>query len=197
MLSRAEEREILDNIKRIIDETGSDSILYASFNGFYDLASDNIRDDTVYSMQDRLLSLKKELQKLAEEKSDLSERCEDLSVRISSLGMRLETEEEWQDYESEYEVSNSDYMELLADPGIQKLSEGEAASLISSEFGFNENSIEILYFAPVYQINRHRILRHVGENSRYPLYFATDMNYVRFSVNRMTYELYNGELRII
>ena len=71
----------------------------------------------------------------------------------------------------------------------------EAKDLLYQWFGFAREKIKIHHSVPQYEVNRHRMLRKVGEIERLPLYNATDWNYIRFDCGCMCYELQNDDLR--
>ena len=75
------------------------------------------------------------------------------------------------------------------------MTDDEAKALLYNWYGFAKEKVEILHTAPIYEVNRHRQIRKIGEAERAPLYNATDWNYIRFNCGRMSYELYNDNLR--
>ena len=76
------------------------------------------------------------------------------------------------------------------------MSDEQAKDLLYNWYGFARDKIKICHNVPVYEVNRHRLLRKVGELDRPPLYNATDWNYIRFDCGCMGYELYNDNLRL-
>ena len=71
--------------------------------------------------------------------------------------------------------------------------------MIAKEFGFVRESISIIRWAPVYEINRHNRLRQVGQKDRRPRFAAWDWNYIRFNVTAnvaRAYEMVDGELKL-
>ena len=117
-----------------------------------------------------------------------------LRQQVERLTQQLEREQEWKSCEDTDNVLQEAYEKLAADGGTRELTEEEAKNLLCDWYGFEKHRIEIRYAVPVYEINRHRILRKTGERARKPLYNATDWNYIHFRCGRMSYELYNGEL---
>ena len=125
-------------------------------------------------------------------------------AEIKRLGKELDRELEWKPSETAgTNMSQERYEELLAsctghngDPHI--MSENEARQLVSEEFGFNPERIEIITTVHTYEVNKHHQLRKAATLTRQPLYDATDWNYVRFNVQGVsctwTYEMVNGEL---
>ena len=51
-MTKDQEREVLQKIKKLIDSTGSDSYISAAFEGCIDLANDNIDNDWCMSFKD-------------------------------------------------------------------------------------------------------------------------------------------------
>lgn len=52
MMSKDQEREVLNKIKKLIDSTGSDSYISAAFDGCIDLATTNIDNDWCMSFKE-------------------------------------------------------------------------------------------------------------------------------------------------
>lgn len=124
--------------------------------------------------------------------------------RIADLQAQLDKELEWKPSEGTgTNMTQADYESLLAcctgdhgDPHV--MSEGEARMLVSEEFGFNPERVEIITTVHTYEVNKHHLLRKAATHTRQPLYNATDWNYVRFNVRgagcTWMYEMVNGEL---
>ena len=77
------------------------------------------------------------------------------------------------------------------------MTDDEAADMIAKEFGFVRESISIVRWVPVYEINRHNRLRQIGQKSRQPRFAAWDWNYIRFNVTAnvaRAYEMVDGNL---
>ena len=106
----------------------------------------------------------------------------------------LEREEEWRPYEDEANVRQADYEALKKRCDV--LTDEAAKDLIADEYGFSARKVEIRHEVETLRINRHQVVRTVGTIKRLPLYFADDMNYIRFNVCGVAYELYNGGLRL-
>ncbi|MDE7297335.1 MAG: hypothetical protein K2N94_00725 [Lachnospiraceae bacterium] len=119
-----------------------------------------------------------------------------LKQQVERLTRQLEREQEWKPYEDAVGVSQKDYEELETDCNTRKMTEEEAKGLISDWYGFEKQKIRIQHTAPVYEVNRHRRLRKVGEVRREPLYNAADWNYIRFRCMQLSYESYNDSLRL-
>lgn len=92
-------------------------------------------------------------------------------------------------------MQQADYERLASQSDTEHLSDEKAKDLLYEWYGFAREKIKIHHSVPVYEVNRHRRLRKVGELDRSPLYNATDWNYIRFDCGCMSYELYNDNLR--
>jgi len=53
MATKAQEREALEKIRKIIEELGENSYLGTAFEGFFEIAEDNIENDFGCSMKQR------------------------------------------------------------------------------------------------------------------------------------------------
>lgn len=115
-------------------------------------------------------------------------------AQIENLKKALEKELEWKPYEDRDNVSQIEYTHLKLASGTRILKDEEAKELLYYWYGFSKDKIKILCSIPLYEINRHRILRKVGETDRKPLYNSTDWNYIRFDCGSMCYELHNDNL---
>jgi hypothetical protein len=119
----------------------------------------------------------------------------DYGFRIAELEKALECEQEWRPYEDTDNVRQADYKRLADQSDTEHMSDEKAKDLLYEWYGFASEKITIHHSIPVYEVNRHGRLRKVGEMDRSPLYNATDWNYIRFDCGRMSYELYNDNLR--
>ena len=118
-----------------------------------------------------------------------------MAERIAELEKALEREQEWRPYEDADNVQQADYERLASQSDTEHMSDEKAKDLLYEWYGFAKEKIKIHHSVPVYEVNRHRRLRKVGELDRSPLYNATDWNYIRFDCGCMSYELYNDNLR--
>ncbi len=131
----------------------------------------------------------------------LDKAREDLGDALTALDRELE----WRPYNGcGTTMSQERYDELLKScTGIngkpKVMSEEEAKKLVSDEFGFSPEKIEIVDTVYTYEVNRHHELRKDAEYKRQPLYDVSDYNYVRFNVRCAAatwyYEMVNGQLR--
>ena len=118
-----------------------------------------------------------------------------LKIEVEKLAKQLEKEQEWTAYEIPENVRQDCYTDLRDESSTRTLTDEEAKAYIADDYGFDPDRITILHSVPIYERNRHAVLRKIGEHERLPLYNATDWNYIRFDCGRMSYELDNGELR--
>ena len=118
-----------------------------------------------------------------------------MEERIAELEKALEREQEWQPYKDTDNVQQADYERLASQSDTEHMSDEKAKDLLYEWYGFAREKIKIHHSVPVYEVNRHRNLRKVGELDRSPLYNATDWNYIRFDCGCMSYEFYNDNLR--
>lgn len=94
MMTKDQEREVLNKIKKLIDSTGSDSYIEAAFAGCVEIAADNIDNDFMTSLKDRAEEAnKREAAKSLElqEQKEINKRLQD---KIENLVKALNTEEE-------------------------------------------------------------------------------------------------------
>ena len=120
-------------------------------------------------------------------------RAHNMVVEIRRLTEELEREQEWKPFEDSTNVQQADYDELKASGKVWD--DEEARTWIADVFGFDPEKIKIRHSVNVYEVNRHRMCRIVGEAERLPLYEASDWNYVRFDCGPVSYELSNGMLQ--
>lgn len=116
-------------------------------------------------------------------------------AEIARLKMQLEREQEWKPYEDIDNVQQADYLRLRGDSCTKILTDDEAKDLLYDWYGFAKEKVTIHREIPTFEINRHHQLRRAGTIERLPLYSATDWNYIRFDCGRMSYEMYNDEIR--
>lgn len=136
------------------------------------------------------LKYREERQK--EEAAEKAEaEIERLKAEIERMKERLDEEQEWKP--SECSHMDQERYEKLKRAGRQ-MTEQEATEYIAEEFGFYPNRIKVLTEIPKYQVNRHSHIRKNGTVERFPVYDATDWNYIRFDCNGWQYEVVNGQL---
>ena len=78
MVSKAEEREALKKIRAIVEKLGSDSYVATAFEGCFEIAEQNIDDDSALSykgrcecLEDEIAEYKAELKKIESESEEL------------------------------------------------------------------------------------------------------------------------------
>ena len=139
--------------------------------------------------------------KAASEKSktiaDLNNEIDELGAQIRDLEEKLRQEQEWVSNGVNSNMDSSDYNKLIEAHGTKHLSDEEAADKIAAEFGFDKARIEIIYEAYYTIKNRHGQIRYDGAATRFPLYNATDWNFIKFAIGGYTYEMVNGSLHFV
>lgn len=135
---------------------------------------------------------------MVETEKELMQAIAEKDKKIARLEAELEKEQEWKPYEDKHNCSDEKYDQLARTGAADELTDDEAADMIAKEFGFVRESISIIRWAPVYEINRHGRLRQVGQKVRRPRFAAWDWNYIRFNVTAnvaRAYEMVDGELK--
>ena len=196
--TKDQERKALGQIRKIIESLGPDSYVGAAFEGCFDIAESNIENDLLYGTGICLAELqecRKELEQKEEELMAEREETDKLHDHIRYLKKQLDKELEWKDYTSPYHVNKEEYLEL-AMAGCSPIYEERAKAIVSERFGFQIDMIHIIQEMPVEQINRHKQVKVVGSFDCRPIYFARDLNYIRFECMGTIYEVYNGDLMI-
>lgn len=129
---------------------------------------------------------------------EIADRIEALEKENVRLKQALEREQEWSPYESEHNVKQVDYKELVkgvANGGAHYMTDAEAVEWIRSLFDFDPSKITILHEIDEEEINRHRQCRKTGTKvDRRPVYCATDYHYIRFNTRHWCYEVWNDRL---
>lgn len=75
--TKEQERKALEEIKKIVDGLGEDSYIRTAFEGAFEDAENNIKDDAAYSMKARYEFSEKQLEKALEEIKQLKEKLAD------------------------------------------------------------------------------------------------------------------------
>lgn len=196
--TKKQELKALDQIKKIVADLGESSYIGTAFEGCFEIAEENIRNDFFCSMKQRAEAAKKDADNLQQSTNRLSENLQNAHKKISSLEKRLETEQEWQDYEDKNCISQKDYEHLVSQSDTKFLTDEQAKDLLYDWYGFAKERIIIHRSMPIYQINRHGQIREVdGTVDRQPAYNATDWNYIRFECGNLMYEMHNDSLNIV
>ena len=120
------------------------------------------------------------------------QRLKALEAEVATLKEQLEKEQEWKPCESGTNMSEEDYQALKRYGDT--MTDTEAKAWIHAEFGFDPKLIQVLHEASTLEENRHGRCRKAQTFSRLPCREATDMNYARFNVAGLQWEVVNGEL---
>jgi len=118
-----------------------------------------------------------------------------LQKEINELEKKLIYAEGWEPYEDPNSITDEKYMSEK-EHGYQ-IDDIRATDIVSSWFGFDTGRVTIYRTAPELIKSRDGRVRQIGEKERLPLYFASDLNYVRFDCGQYTYEMVDGELNIV
>lgn len=84
MVTKQQEREALDKIKKIVEALGKNSYIGAAFTGCFELAEENIEFDFACNLQDRANAAEKEA-------ANLNGKVEALEHQITEAQTNLET----------------------------------------------------------------------------------------------------------
>lgn len=194
--TKQEEREALLKIRKIIAGLGGDSYVGTAFEGCFEIAESNIRDDAMCSLKQAVTLKEAETTLLNDQLTRHQGKIRFLEQKNEELSLLLEEEQEWREYQDPRNVFQGEYDDLADDPCAAVLTDEKARDLVCREFGFAPDRVDIIRNTTIWQRNRHGVLREAGETAREPLYAATDMNYVRFWCGGIAYEMFNGDLRI-
>ncbi len=126
------------------------------------------------------------------------EEVTELKKEVERLKAALEKEQGWALYESERNVKQTEYDELvrLIPNGAHYMTDDEAKDWICGEFDFDRDKITIIHEIDEEEKNRNNQCRHTGRKiDRRPVYCATDYHYIRFNTSRWYYEVWNDTLR--
>ena len=175
--SKDEERGAITKIQKIITDLGPDSYVGKAIEGCLELAEKNVEEDAFCSIKDRY-------EAACRKESEIMKQA-------------LEKEQEWKPYPKTGNMETEEFQRLFYDDISQKLLWDDAARIIAEEFGFQKEMIRILTELPVYEINRHKVLRQTGTVFRGPVYAVSDWNYILFQVKGQEYECINGELYLL
>lgn len=78
MTTKDQERQAIEKIRKIVEGLGENSYVGFAMDGILELAEDNIREDTAYSMKERAEIAQKDARKAEKENKDLKAEIEDL-----------------------------------------------------------------------------------------------------------------------
>ena len=167
-----------------------------ALDGCLEIAEENIENDFACSMKQRADKAQADAESFQKSACEQSIRLEQAVKEIDSLKQQLDMAMEWKDYEIEGSVQQDNYDKLVNQHDTRFLTDEEAKEILYDWYGFAKEKLVIQKAVPVYQINRHRQLRIIGELERRPVYNATDWNYIRFDCGAVSYELYNDTLKL-
>lgn len=118
-----------------------------------------------------------------------------LNAELKKVQDALDREQEWRRRDPDaHNYTTDEYERLKADSCTEKWSDAQALDYLYCEFGFAPERVKILHDVPLYDVNRHGLLRERERVERLPLYSSTDWNYIRFNVGGYAYECQDGEL---
>lgn len=83
--TKDEEFKALEKIKKIVEELGEDSYIGAAFEGCFEVAADNIRNDFMCSMKQRWQSAEKKAEKYSQELKERDNQIEQRKKEIKGL----------------------------------------------------------------------------------------------------------------
>lgn len=89
MTTKDQERQAIEKIRKIVEGLGENSYVGFAMDGILELAEDNIREDTAYSMKERAEIAQKDARKAEKENKDLKETVEKRGTTISELNTEL------------------------------------------------------------------------------------------------------------
>ena len=96
MTTKDQERKAVEKIRKIVEELGENSYVGFAMEGVLELAEDNIREDTAYSMKknaeiawERADKAEKENKDLKKENKDLKKEIEDLKKTVEKRGTTI------------------------------------------------------------------------------------------------------------
>jgi len=195
MTTKEQEFKALGQIKEIVKSLGEGSYVGTAFEGCFEIAEENIRNDFACSMKKKLELAESEVKQFGSEVCELSCKLKIAQAEVQRLRNELEKEQEWREYEMRENVCQSDYDKLAGQSDTRYMRNDEAKDILYNWFGFAREKVEIRNSVPTFQVSRHGVIRQMGRIDRRPAYNATDWNYIRFDCGGVSYELYNGDLR--
>lgn len=89
MTTKEQEREAIKKIRKIVEELGENSYVGFAMDGILELAEDNIREDTAYSMKERAEIAQKDAEEAEKENKGLKAEVEDLKKTIEKRGTTI------------------------------------------------------------------------------------------------------------
>ena len=209
MTTKNDERKALEEIRKIVEALGADSYVASAFEGCFDLAEMNIRDDAAYSMKRQAENAEQQLEGMTEELKELEaakrkadsdyedvfEENRHLRGQLSKAEAKIEELMKWVPCDSKTGYSQAAYDDLAKSSICETLSDREAAQRIEDDFGFCAGKVTIIHEVAGWQRSETTgEVRKNGTVKRDPLYGSSDWNCIVFSVRGYTYMMKNGEL---
>lgn len=89
MTTKDQERKAVEKIRKIVEELGENSYVGFAMEGVLELAEDNIREDTAYSMKKNAEIAWERADKAEKENKDLKKEIEDLKKTVEKRGTTI------------------------------------------------------------------------------------------------------------
>lgn len=89
MTTKDQERKAVEKIRKIVEELGENSYVGFAMEGVLELAEDNIREDTAYSMKESAEIAWERATKAEKENKDLKKEAEDLKKTVEKRGTTI------------------------------------------------------------------------------------------------------------
>ena len=89
MTTKDQERQAIEKIRKIVEGLGENSYVGFAMDGILELAEDNIREDTAYSMKERAEIAQKDARKAEKENKDLKAEIEELKKTVEKRGATI------------------------------------------------------------------------------------------------------------
>ena len=89
MTTKDQERQAIEKIRKIVEGLGENSYVGFAMDGILELAEDNIREDTAYSMKERAEIAQKDARRAEKENKDLKAEIEDLKKTVEKRGATI------------------------------------------------------------------------------------------------------------
>lgn len=89
MTTKDQERQAIEKIRKIVEGLGENSYVGFAMEGVLELAEDNIREDTAYSMKKNAEIAWERADKAETENKDLKKEVEDLKKTVEKRGATI------------------------------------------------------------------------------------------------------------
>lgn len=89
MTTKDQERQAIEKIRKIVEGLGENSYVGFAMEGVLELAEDNIREDTAYSMKENAEIAWERADKAEKENKDLKKEVEDLKKTVEKRGTTI------------------------------------------------------------------------------------------------------------